>query len=76
MSTTIYSHGSTDAARTEAPTVEVIVWPDYVVVKFKRSGFETGYFVHCEDGESIDALVGRVTHSLHPVVDFSAAVQP
>jgi len=75
MSHTLYSHGSTDAARTEAPTIEIIAWPDYVVVKFKRSDFETAYFVHREGGESLDMLVGRVTRALVPVVDYSAAVK-
>lgn len=74
MSTTIYSHGATDTSRVEAPTIEVVVWSDYVVVKFKRSDFETAYFVHQEGDESMDALVGRVTRSLIPVVNFSSAV--
>lgn len=73
MSTTIYSHGATDTARVEAPTIEIVVWPDYVVVKFKRSDFETSYFVHREGDESMDTLVGRVTRSLVPVVDLSSA---
>ena len=72
--TTIYSHGD-DTSRVEAPTIEIVVWPAYVVVKFKRSDFETAYFVHQEGDESMDALVGRVTRSLVPVVDFSSAAK-
>lgn len=70
MSTTIYSHGESDAAKSEAPTIQVQVWSDYVVVKFSRSDFETSFFVRPEAGESMDALVGRVTRSLTPTTEF------
>jgi len=69
MSTTIYSHGGSDQ-KSEAPTITISVWSDYVVVKFMRSDFETSFFVKPEADESMDALVGRVTRSVTPTIEF------
>ena len=69
MSTTIYSHGLTNKECEQAPriTVRANNPGDYVTVKFEAAGLDVTRFVSAEEGESLDALVGRVVSSISQI---------